>query len=454
MRRITPTKVLGGTMVIDLIFLAASGRLEPLISLDTASYLYPWTWSEGIWGEMRGPLFGFLLTPFGNNFTLLPTILLGLFFVSIYYLYKNLLDFGVSEYGALALTLPLLLSNALFRYAREVHVEFPAIICMLFSLGIMLKLQDTKARTVFHWLAFAFTCGFAYLIRPSFIPFAIFLPLTFALFGHLYTKRWQLRATAIAFVLSVAPFVIVSTIRYSAVNDFNIVSFGGFNMTGLGGELLTEEMIPKLKPENQEIAKSILQGREAKVRRGELSPLVFDYDKREFSFQRTARGYFDILANNFDEILYKIVLEEQRPDESWVHFNKRLMGLNVDIVRAAPGNYAMYTLGALRSTIGTATVTNFAFVTGFCALLIAYFYLLFFSELPQLQFASVDIPVIVLITLCTAIASGILPILIAYPIIRYVSTSSLFLPSLIFYLTIQLIYQSREPPFQRKTINT
>ena len=321
MRRITPTKVLGGTMVIDLIFLAASGRLEPLISLDTASYLYPWTWSEGIWGEMRGPLFGFLLTPFGNNFTLLPTILLGLFFVSIYYLYKNLLDFGVSEYGALALTLPLLLSNALFRYAREVHVEFPAIICMLFSLGIMLKLQDTKARTVFHWLAFAFTCGFAYLIRPSFIPFAIFLPLTFALFGHLYTKRWQLRATAIAFVLSVAPFVIVSTIRYSAVNDFNIVSFGGFNMTGLGGELLTEEMIPKLKPENQEIAKSILQGREAKVRRGELSPLVFDYDKREFSFQRTARGYFDILANNFDEILYKIVLEEQRPDESWVHFS-------------------------------------------------------------------------------------------------------------------------------------
>ena len=443
MKILTPPRVLCATMAMVFIFLAASGGLTPVISLDTSGHLAPWTWGSGIWGARRGPLFGYLMAPFGDDFSLLPTLLLGLFFSTLYYLYRNLVIFGVSQRAALALTLPLLISNSLLRYEREVHVEFPAIILLLLSLSLIVRLQDVGNRKLWCWLAYMSALGTSYLIRPSFLPVMFVMPALFIAMGHLKTKRWQVGPFTVLLLLSIAPFLIVSTIRYQTVDDFNTVSFGGFNMTGLTSAILTEKIIPKLRPDNRDLARDILNGRDAMVRRGEICPMVIDYDKRERSFRRTARSYFDILANNFDEVAYRVVVPLRKPGESWVKFNQRMMSFCLDVIRAAPFDYGMWVLGATRSTIGTATVLNFPFVLGFSALLIIYLYLVFFSELPAVRFPPLDIPVIVLITVLISLACGILPILVAYPIIRYVSTSALFLPSLLFYLVIQLSCEYR-----------
>ena len=451
MKFITPVRVLCATMAIVFIALAISGGLVPVVSLDTPGHLAPWTWSGSIWGGRRGPLFGYLVAPFGEDFTLYPAIVLGLFFAVVYGLFRNLENFGISQRAALALTFPLLISNSLLRYAREIHVEFPAIILLLLSISLLIRLQDVGRRNVWRWLSYLTALGSSYLIRPSFLPFMVVMPILFSAMGHLRKKGWQPGASTIVLLLSIAPFLTVSTIRYHVVGDFNTVSFGGVNMTGLTSAMLSEEIIPKLAPDHRDLARNILSGRDALVSRGEICPMVIDYDKKEErSFRRTARSYFDILANNFDEVLFKVVYQEKRPGESWVRFNQRMMGFCLDVVRAAPLDYAMWVVGAVRSTIGTATAHNFPFVLGLGALLSVYLYLLYFSELPKLRFPSLDVPVIVLITILTILGSGVLPVFVTYPIIRYVSTTALFLPSLLFYVLFQLLCESRSGATHRQ----
>lgn len=444
--RITTSRFLLLSIVLAFLALAVSGGLVAVSTPDTGTYLRPWAWGPvwgSVWGGSRTPFLGLLLAPFGDNFTLLPTIVALLFFAGVYYLYRSLIGFGVTEAGALALTLPLVVSNSLFRYTRDVSPEIPAIVFMLVALSYLLRLQQWSSNRIWHYLAFMVALGMAYLIRPSLIPFIVMMPVLSCVLSRLKTGRWNVRLATLIFALAAAPFITVSTVRYVAVGDFNTVSFGGFNMTGLASSILSEQIIPKLAAENRELARNILEKREAMTRTGEISPMVINYDTGVRDYRRTARSYFDILANNFDELVYRVVKNERMPDENMVHLNRRMMAFCVDVVQAAPLDYAMWVLGGVRSWVGTATVLNPAFVGGGAALVIFYFWLALSSGVPALRFERLDVAVISLITIIFSIGAGALTVLVTYPIIRYVSTSAIFLPSMGLYVLIQLISACR-----------
>jgi hypothetical protein len=439
MKYFTPMRFLLGAMALVFLLLASTGGLVPRWDPDTEGYLHPWAW-ESIWGKSRTPLLGFLLAPFNDNYIFLPTILVVLFFLVIYYLYRRLVEFGTSEYAALALTLPLVISNAILRYAHDVHAEFPAIILSLFALGELIALQDSTKRNPWRYAAFMLALGSAYIIRPSFLPFIVVMPVLFLILGFVQTRRWNVWTSVVIFLLSASPFLVVSSVRYQMVNDFNIVSFGGVNMTGLTSSMLNEELIPRLSPEHRELAQRILTKREAMVHAGELCPMVIDYDIGKRSFARTARSHFDILANNFDELVYKVVRPtERKPDETWVQFNKRMMSFSLDVVRSAPKDYVMWVVGAIRSATGTAITQNFPLLVGFLGLVAVYSFLLIKNRVPRLFFPPFDIPVIALMTIFFTFGSGILSLLVAYPVNRYVSSSAIFIPSFVFYILFQLL---------------
>lgn len=437
---IKPRLILLAAMALVLAFLALTGGLRPTLTLDTPGYLSPWTWSE-LWGGRRTPFLGFLLAPFGDDFSLYPTVIIGLFFAAAYYLFGSLVRFGASERAALALTLPLLLSNSLVRYSSDVHAEFPSIVLLIYALGELLRLVADARPRPWRYAAFCAALGTAYLMRPSLLPFLIVMPALALCLGFVRQRRWRFRLTAVVLALSVAPFLLVSTIRYRAVNDFNVVSFGGFTLAGIASALLDERMMDRLAPEHRELARAVLDGREALVSTGEISPMVIDYKSGQRSYSRTARSYFDILANNFDELLYKVVVKERRPGESWVEFNRRVMSFSVAVIRESPKGYVMWIVGGFRSAVGTATAHNIAFVVGAVLLAGIYFSLLFTNRVPRLTFPRLDIPVLVLVTAGFTAGAGALPIVAAYPLIRYVSTAALFLPAILYYLAFNLAFE-------------
>jgi hypothetical protein len=156
------------------------------------------------------------------------------------------------------------------------------------------------------------------------------------------------------------------------------------------------------------------------------------------SYRRTALVHFDILSSNFDELVYKVVLPARQPGEPWVAFNERMMSFSVDVVRAAPVDYALWIVGAIRSAAGSATVHNFAFTGGLIALLAVYLSLLLAGRVRRLAFPQLDVPVLTLITVVFTVGGGALSVMVIYPAMRYVSTAALFLPAFLFYLAIQL----------------
>src|SRR5690606_23855477 len=150
---VNPRRILLAAMAAVFAILALTGGLRPSLTPDTPGYLSPWTWSE-LWGGRRTPFLGFLLAPFGDDFSLYPTLIVGLFFAAAYYLFGSLVRFGVSERAALALTLPLLVSNSLVRYASDVHAEFPSIVLLLYALAELLRLAADARPRPWRYAAF------------------------------------------------------------------------------------------------------------------------------------------------------------------------------------------------------------------------------------------------------------------------------------------------------------
>ncbi|TRW91474.1 hypothetical protein [Candidatus Methylobacter oryzae] len=440
MKYITPIRILLSAMVLVSLWLAGSGGLTPSWTPDTDGYLHPWTW-DSLWGQPRNPLLGFLLAPFNDNYTLLPAIELGAFFSAIYYLYRRLVEFGTSELAALALTLPLVISNLVLRYGHEIHPEFPAVILLIFAIAEMIGFHDSGKRSLSRYALFMLALGFSYILRPSLLPFIGLMPVLFLFLGFVQTRRWNVGTSMVILLLSAVPFLVVSSIRYQTVKDFNIVSFGGVTMSPIAGSIVSEELIPRFAADHRELARTILDKREAMAQAGELSPMVIDYETGKRSFRRTARSYFDILASNADEIQHKIVKQTRQENrETWVQFNQRIMSFCIDVVRNAPADYAMWIAGAARSATGTAITQNIPLIVGIFGLVAVYCLRLLSPRMPPLiAGSSLDIPTIVLITALFTFGSGILSLLVTYPGNRYVSTSAIFIPSLVFYILFQLL---------------
>lgn len=446
--RINTQTVLLTLMCVVFAALALTGRLAPRLDPDTPTYLNPWEWPDdplfgSIWGGTRTPLLGFMLAPFRENFSILPAMMLGLFFSATYYLYRRLIAFGASESAALAMTLPLVISNSVLRYSKDVGAEFPAIVLLVYALAEVVTLQDKNKRSLFRYVAFMLALGAAYILRPSFLPFIGIMPVLFALLSFAQKRQLEVKAAIGIFLLSLTPFFMVSSVRYHAVGDFNIVSFGGFNMTGMTSSMLSNDLIPHLKAENRELARSILGKRQALERSGEISPMAIDYDTGERSFRRTARSHFDILSFNFDELAHKVVkLTERKTDETWVNFNKRMMSFSIDVIKNSPVEYVMWVIGAVRSAVGIALAQNFPLLIGALGLASLYCFLFFRSSLPSIKWPPLDIATIAFITVFFSLGSGLLMVLVAFPANRYVSTSAMFIPAPVFYMWFRLLQAS------------
>ncbi len=405
-----PAGVLLAVTAVVALLLAATGQMRPWITPDTSGWLDPCA-PFGCWAGPRGPVYAWMAAAVPT--VALPWLQFAALVAAALWLMRGIRRLGGSGRMALAVGIAVVASNMVVLWAHAVVPELFAHAAMLAAVAGVLHLAAGRGRGLV--VAIGGLAGIAYLLKPALLPMALLLPV---LLLALAPRRRAMAAWLLA--ACVLPFLLVSGWRLATVGDFNIVSFGGFQMSGMAALMLTPEIAHALPADLQPAAEAIVARRDALVAAHLALPIPLN-SSGERSFVSAAAGYFDILARTHDDVLYGAVAPERRADESWVAFNARMQRLAVATLAAAPAEYAAWVFGALTRLAGRSVVANLPFVLGCVAWVCLSRRRRFVPALPQ------DVRLLGWLTAFWAIGAGLPAVLLTFPAARYVDSASLLL---------------------------
>lgn len=335
--------------MVAVALLAAAGQMRPWVSPDTAGWLAA--------TDLAGPRFP-LYAVLAHVSAWIPRAALpwlqdGAFATAGWVLAAAVRWRGLSPEAVLAAGLAPLLSCVMLLWGRAVLPDVLSAAAVLMALAATVDAGSGHRLRRNIALAAAFGTA-AYLLRPGLLPMIGALPLLL----WLDAPGLRRRATVAAALLTglAAPFAVIATLRLATLGDWNIVSFGGFQMSGIAALMLTPAAANRLPPAMQTAARDITR-RDALIAAGRALPLPLN-SAGERSFASAALGYFDLLARTYDDVLYGAVRPTQRPGESWVAFNGRMQALSLATIRAQPVNDAAWVAGATGRLVGHMLVFN------------------------------------------------------------------------------------------------
>jgi hypothetical protein len=411
-----------------LVTLWTMGALSGAIAPDTASYFFPLQ-RHDLWGEIRHPLYGVLASLFGGSANQPGHIVLiqGLLHaVAALVLYVGARVGGLSSIGALCLSLAALFSQSALYHLRLLLPESPAISFLIFAFAGVLAAANSALAFRLLLVPIAVATGFAYLLRPSFLPAIVVVPALWYLLALRNGQARRAMRAALLFFLVAAPFVIQSAYRWRSVGDFNVVALGGFNMSAMAGFMLSPEIVTALPEKVRPTAQAILSARESAEAAGRIARTPVN-SAGERSFVSAALGYFDIYARSYDDLLWGEISKLRAPGESWVAFNQRLASFSLATVKAAPLRWAAWVGGATSRLVGRMIVTNAPMLLALAVLLIAA--LPASAQRTRLGASAIDLPVVCLLVLAWLASTGPLIVLVTIPATRYIDTAAVLLPA-------------------------
>jgi hypothetical protein len=441
------------TCTAMLAVLAAGGFMRPWVSGDTASWLAPCQ-GIGCFAMPRFPLYRLVflaLTLGGRAPWLLPWAQDGLFLGAGYALVRSARAAGLSRTGALALALALPASNMLLIWGRA---ELPEILARAAVLAALAATVRTALGPPPHPgvrvgasigapVGAGLLAAVAYCLDPGQLLFILVLPvLALWLGAGGGGGRADRRGAAILGVAAALPFLLVASLRLATLGDFNIVSFGGFEMSGMAARMLSPQTVPRLPADLRGTADDLLARRRALVQAGTVPPIPRNSQGQRSLLSETI-GYFDILARSYDAVLAGAVLPLRRPDESWVAFNARMQRLAFATVRTHPAEYLAWVAAALARLVGRMLVMNLPFaVASLAAVCLA---LARPSHRPR-PVPARDARTLCGLTGAYTFGSGALACLVAFPAQRYIDGTGLLISAWPIYAALHLAAPAGERP--------
>jgi hypothetical protein len=437
--------VLCAGAVLLIAALWAAGALSGSMTSDTSGYFLALS-SNNPWGEARHPLYGLVAGWFGSSATApgdVAVVQAILHAVAALALYAGARLGGIGGAGAMTLGIVALFSQSGLYHLRLTTPESAAISFLLLAFAGTLAISRS---VVAFWLMLPMigvTAGTAYLLRPSFLPAMIALPALWCLLALRNGISGRLLRSVFLFCAIAAPFVVQSAVRWRAAGDFNIVSFGGFQMSAMAGFMLTPEIVGRLPNEVRPTAEAMLAARQAAETAGVLARTPLN-SAGERSFVSAAVGYFDIYARSYDDFLQGVIQKLRRPGESWIEFNRRLQQFSTATFIAAPIYYAAWVAGATARLFGRMLVTNATMLLALGFLLVAAFRGI--VRRTGLGSPGNDLPVVSAVAAAWLASTAPLIVLITFPATRYIDTAGILIPAIPALLAIAIVAGRRRVP--------
>ena len=290
-----------------------------------------------------------------------------------------------------------------------------------------------------RWLLLAVGIFAAYQTRPAYQSLIVVMPLCGLLLWSFVPReqsRW-LFLTALALV-SLGPWLGYCAYRKQMVGDFGLVSFSGTNLVGITSVILTDDMVPKMRPEYQAMARHILAKRGTKLgfrRYGETfyPPMPPGGTFWDLDLERCYWQYDEIQWQcAWHYAFYTECFEDQ------VLTDHALTEFSIDVIKAAPGIYLTvvahsFCRAVLHTVNRDATLVP---LLGFCLLLIVAGVERLRSGQPPPDWVRaqqdarlltlISVPAIVLFLGQTAVT-----VLVAMPDPRYLDPATCLVPSII-----------------------
>ena len=430
---------------LSLIVLAMSGGFTPDITPDTAGYLnlgpFP-----GALAQPRVPLYGPLISLVdggSGHFSLVPALQTAIFIGAAWFFVIELRRYGLSGLAVLSTAAALLFSNSLLLVGRWIHPELAAIASALLAFAGIVRLAGPKSRSWVILLVLA-SAGFAYLLRPSFLPLIIVLPALYAGLRAVRGERPFTAWVAIIFLAAALPFLSFAGVRALALGDFSIVSFGGYQMSGMATLMLSQGVVARLPEPDRPLGARLLAARKAAEESGRAIGVPLNSSNQR-SFVSAALSYFDVYARTYDQML-GLIRAQRHPGENWVAFNRRMMGFSLAVVRTAPLRYAAWVVGASQRLLGHTVIANLPLMLAVIVILIAWPVRLLRYRTFRLSPAQpIDMPAMILLALAWLAAAGALTVLVTFPAIRYMDTANLLLAPIAIYWAVRMAVASWRP---------
>ena len=415
-----------------------SGWTTPWINPDTVGYLAVAPYPE-FYTQQRLPFYGWLVSFLGgekSSFALIVWLQLAVHVGAAMVLYISIRSLTDRKAAAVALFLPALLSQSFLIFGRGVSPEALAVSLALIAMAATLLAVPGQRWKWFLLLAAA-AGALACLLRPIFLPLLVMLPLLFCVVSRITGRRVAMHRPVALLLLSAVPLVAYAADRARHTGDFQLVAFGGFQMSAMAGLLVSEDVAQRLPAPERALAMQVLAARKQAEDAGRVLRTPVN-SVGERSFVSAAAGYFDIYARTYDDLLYGEIAKLQSAGESWGDFDRRLQRFALSTIAAAPERYAAWVVGASARLVGRMIVTNAPFVLASVALLSMVLLMFWRPERIRHLHGSTDTLLVIAVVAVYVLAAAPLAVLITFPASRYIDTAAVLLPALPLFAAIRL----------------
>ena len=391
---------------------------------------------------MRNPLYGYAAGLLGGAATSPGAVALAqaaLHVASVFVFYGGARLAGIGRIGAFALATAALLAQSNLYHLRLLVPEAPANAFLLSGLGVTLAATRSGRMLALLIVPIVLLVGAGYLLRPTQLPAIAVLPLLY--FVYASRRRGMRLLPPLAFLVALAlPFLVQSGVRLRAVGDFNIVSFGGYQMSGLAAFMLDPDLVRRMPDNVRPLAEAVLARRQQAEAAGTV-PATPVNSVGERSFASAALGYFDIYARGYDNVLSGVIAPLRPADASWVAWNKQLLAFSLATVLADPLRYLAWVGGATARLVGHAVALNAPMLLALALWFVPS--LLAFAR--RRDCATEDAGAVSLLALAWFAINGALPVLVTFPAARYIDSAAILLPAIPLALAIALMTRPRAP---------
>jgi hypothetical protein len=420
----------------------ALGLLTAQAAPDTAGYFA--SASGDLWGSPRNPLYGWAARLLGagpDSSGIVGVVQVALLVVAAFLLYFGAQAGGIGRAGAFFLAAAGLLSQSGLFHARLLVPEAPAISLLMMAFAGTLAASRGPSAFWRYIGPIALATGAAYLLRPSFLPAIFVVPFLWMVFAIRNGQQRIARAALLLLLTVASPFIVQSAIRWRAVSDFNIVSFGGYQMSPMAGFMLTPDLVAGLPAAVQPTGAAVLAARETAESAGRVARTP-ENSSGGRSFASAALGYFDIYARSYDGLLVEIA-KLRRPDESWISFDRRLRDFSVATLMRVPDKWLAWVGGATARFVGHAIVSNATMLLACLALLVTSIIAAIWRG--HLAVTARDLAPVCAVALAWLAATGPLIVLMTFPATRYIDTAGVLLAAIPATLAAAIIGRLLEP---------